>query len=279
MVEEGLKIPSENNGHAATPRHRLIVLGASNVAKSLEVLLEVAPQMIPAPLEVYAAIGRGRSYGIPSRFLCRGLPGILDSQLWPALEQVTQAKDAPPTETTAVITDIGNDLLYGQTVRDITQWVEQCIFRLRKTEARIALTGIPLSTVRSIDPVKYLAFRTMLFPFSRLQLQTVKERAEELNTHLQALSQAQDIVFVPQNPEWYALDPVHWKQAARPAVWHTILAALGHTAFDYRTVRSTFFHSMRHWRSRPAARTMFGIPQSKAQPSILRGDRLTVALY
>lgn len=275
-VETGPTAPSASphTGNGEPQRDRLIVLGASNVAKSLEVLLQVAPQMIPAPLEVYAAIGRGRSYGIPSLFLGRRLPGILDSQLWPTL-----AQRPPAARTTAILTDIGNDLLYDQTVPDIITWVEACIKRLRQTDAKIALTGIPLANVRAIDPLKYLAFRTMLFPFSRLQLKVVQERAEELDAQLQKIAQAHDIVFVPQNPDWYGLDPVHWKQSKRPEVWHTLLHQLGHPTFEWHKVRSTFFHSMRHWHTRPASRTVFGLKQMRAQPSISRGENLTVALY
>ncbi|PQO29984.1 hypothetical protein C5Y97_22250 [Blastopirellula marina] len=254
--------------------HRLIVLGASNVAKSLEVLLNVAPQMVPKPLEVYAAIGRGRSYGVASKFLFRGLPGILESELWPVLEKRNRE-----AETSCVITDVGNDLLYDQSVDQIIDWVEQCIIRLRQTEGRIAITGIPLSCVRSLAPYKFKAFRTMMFPRSRLQLQTVQERAEALDVRLQQLANDDDITFIPQKPEWYGFDPIHWKQARRPEVWHTILSALGHPAFNYADVRSSFFHSMRHWLTRPATRTLFGLKQTKVQPSIQRGAHLTVALY
>lgn len=254
--------------------HRLIVLGASNVAKSLEVLLNVAPRMMPKPLEVYAAIGRGRSYGVASKFLFRGLPGILESELWPVLK-----KGNNEAETSCVITDVGNDLLYDQSVDQIIDWVEQCIIRLRQTEGRIAITGIPLSCVRSLAPYKFKAFRTMMFPRSRLQLQTVQERAEALDVRLQQLANDDDITFIPQKPEWYGFDPIHWKQAKRPEVWHTILSTLGHATFDYSRVHSSFFHSMKHWRTRPASRTLFGFQQTQTQPSIHRGEHLTVALY
>lgn len=255
-------------------RHRLIVLGASNVAKSLEVLLNVAPQMIPQPLEVYAAIGRGRSYGTQSKFLFRRLPGILESELWPTLENgVSSAK------TSCVITDIGNDLLYSRTVDQIIDWLQQCIDRLRLTEGPIAITGIPLSCVRNLARYKFLAFRSMMFPHSRLQLETVQQRAEELDTRVQEFAKDDDITFIPQKPEWYGFDPIHWTQAKRPEVWHTILSSLGHSSFDYTRVSSTFFHSMQHWTTRPHHRTLFGYSQSKAQPSIQRGEHLTVALY
>ncbi len=255
-------------------RHRLVVLGASNVAKSLEVLLNVAPQMIAKPLEVYAALGRGRSYGTQSKFLFRRLPGILESELWPTLES-----GASSSKTTCVITDIGNDLLYDRNVDQIIDWLEQCIIRLRLTEGPIAITGIPLAGVRSLAPYKFRALRTFMFPGSTLQLSTVQQRAEELDQRLQAFGKEDDITFIPQKPEWYGFDPIHWKSHKRPEVWHTILTALGHSSFDYTHVRSNFFHEMKHWMTRPHQRTVFGMQQSKMQPVIQRGEQLTVALY
>ncbi|PQO26683.1 hypothetical protein C5Y96_19555 [Blastopirellula marina] len=255
-------------------RHRLIVLGASNVAKSLEVLLNVAPQMIAKPLEVYAAIGRGRSYGTQSKFLFRRLPGILESELWPTLES-----RAISAKTSCVITDIGNDLLYSRTVDQIIDWLEQCIIRLRLTAGPIAITGIPLAGVRNLAPYKFRALRTLMFPGSTLELSTVQQRAEDLDQRLQTFGKEDDITFIPQKPEWYGFDPIHWKSRKRPEVWHTILTALGHSSFDYTRVRSNFFHEMKHWMTRPHQRTLFGVSQSKQQPVIQRGEHLTVALY
>lgn len=255
-------------------RHRLIVLGASNVAKSLEVLLNVAPQMIAKPLEVYAAIGRGRSYGTQSKFLFRRLPGILESELWPTLES-----RASSAKTSCVITDIGNDLLYDRTVDQIIDWLEQCIIRLRLTAGPIAITGIPLTGVRNLAPYKFRALRTLMFPGSKLQLSTVQQRAEELDQRLQTLGKEDDITFIPQKPEWYGFDPIHWQARCRPEVWHTILTTLGHSTIDYTRVRSNFFHEVKHWMTRPHQRTLFGMQQSKQQPVIQRGEHLTVALY
>ncbi|WP_207398351.1 SGNH/GDSL hydrolase family protein [Bremerella alba] len=230
--------------------------------------------MISKPLEVYAAIGRGRSYGTQSQFLFRRLPGILESELWPTLE--SRANSA---KTSCVITDIGNDLLYSRTVDQIIAWLEQCIIRLRLTAGPIAITGIPLAGIRTLAPYKFRTLRSLMFPGSTLELTTVQQRAEELNVRVQALAQDDDITFIPQNPEWYGFDPIHWKPRKRPEVWHTILASLGHSSFDYTRVRSTFMHEIKHWMTRPHQRTLFGLKQSKQQPVIQRGEQLTVALY
>ena len=46
-----------------------------------------------APLEIFAADGHGRSYGMASRVLGRELPGILECRLW---ETLASRPAAPP---------------------------------------------------------------------------------------------------------------------------------------------------------------------------------------
>ena len=56
-------------------------------------------------------------------FLWRELPGIVECGLWDALAQ------RPPAPTVALLTDIGNDLLYDVPVPQIVSWVETCLDR------------------------------------------------------------------------------------------------------------------------------------------------------
>jgi len=55
-----------------------VLLGASNLAIGLDAVLRAAASRLGAPLEVLAALGRGRSYGTDSWFLVRRMPGIAD---------------------------------------------------------------------------------------------------------------------------------------------------------------------------------------------------------
>jgi hypothetical protein len=79
---------------------------------------------------VLAALGLGRSYGARSRVLLRGLPGILQSGLWRQLESL------PPAPTRALVTDVGNDILYGSSPEQILEWVEESVARLQLRGAR-----------------------------------------------------------------------------------------------------------------------------------------------
>jgi hypothetical protein len=86
---------------------RIVALGASNLTRGFQTVVATARSMAGPRAEVVAALGHGRSYGMASRLMVRTLPGILQSGLWHQLEVL------PPAPTRALVTDVGNDVLYG----------------------------------------------------------------------------------------------------------------------------------------------------------------------
>ena len=89
------------------PERRVVLLGASNLVAGLPRVVEAARSVWGGPLDILAAAGHGRSYGRSSRVLWRTLPGILSCGLWEDLAR------RPPASTAALLTDVGNDILYG----------------------------------------------------------------------------------------------------------------------------------------------------------------------
>src|SRR5206468_1529905 len=134
----------------------------SNLSRGLSTVIETACGIWGQPLDVLAAVGHGRSYGVRSAMLGRELPGITECGLWQALRQ----RQAAPT--TALITDIGNDLLLDVPVSETVAWVEACIERLQTVDARVVLTPLPLVSVATLSRAKFLLLRSVLYPACRL---------------------------------------------------------------------------------------------------------------
>jgi hypothetical protein len=168
-------------------------------------------------VEVIAALGHGRSYGGPSRFLGRTLPGILDSGLWRELER------RPPAPTRALLTDVGNDVAYGHGAERTLAWVEECLDRLAPHTRDVTVTDLPLASLRRLSPVKYLAFRTVLVPSCRLPLARVLEDAARVSDGLVALAARRSLRLVRLRPEWYGFDPIHIRRRRRRPAWREIL--------------------------------------------------------
>ena len=109
------------------PPARVVALGASNLTRGLPIVVSAARAGGGPDVEVLAALGLGRSYGMESRVLARTLPGILDSGLWKALAQ------RPRVPTRELVTDVGNDIVCGASPPRILQWVEESLVRLRRS--------------------------------------------------------------------------------------------------------------------------------------------------
>ena len=117
-----------------------MVLGASNVSRGLARLAAVTTARVSEPLDLFVVAGHGRSYGVNSRVAMRRLPSILASGLWRALERErgTVNVDRQPL---ALVTDIGNDLLYGFPAAQVARWVAECLRRLAEHGARTVVTA------------------------------------------------------------------------------------------------------------------------------------------
>jgi hypothetical protein len=196
---------------------RIVALGASNLTRGLPSLLATARDRWGQDVEVVAALGLGRSYGTPSRIFVRTLPGILHSGLWQGLERL------PPAPTRALVTDVGNDILYGFTPAQILAWVDECVARLLRITRDVVLTDLPMASLRRQPAVKLLTFRTVLWPQCRLSRSEILRRAEEVTAGLEALGSSRGLRFFRLRLEWYGFDPVHIRPGRWRAAWREIL--------------------------------------------------------
>jgi hypothetical protein len=196
---------------------RFIALGASNLSRGLDAVVSTIRAAYGPEVEILAAHGHGRSYGAHSRLFFRTLPGILESGLWKQLESIT----AVPTR--ALITDIGNDILYCYSANQILDWVEETIRRLQSATKDITITDLPTYGARRISNMKFLAVRTALYPNCRLSLEQVLERVEQVSAGIAKLAADRGLRFFRMNPKWYGFDPVHIRLSHRWIAWPEIL--------------------------------------------------------
>jgi hypothetical protein len=225
------------------------------------------------PLELLAALGHGRSYGLTSRVLIRELPAIGDCGLWDVLQRGTSRP------TSALITDIGNDLFYGATVNEILAWVTSAIDRLVARDARIVMTLLPLDVADTISPWRFRLMRGMMFRNCTRELGELKAMGVELNERLRKLADRGGIHVVAQRAQWYGFDPIHIRMRQWPLAWREILRA-------WQTDPQKNFSpdsSPRRWfylRSLPPLeRTIFGRVRRATQPAGRLPDGTTISYF
>jgi hypothetical protein len=193
-------------------------------------------------VEIVAALGHGRSYGVRSRFVSRELPGILESGLWTHLDA------APRVPTRALITDVGNDILYGFPPEQTLAWIDEAARRLQQYTDDIVLTGLPLASIRRVSPLKFKVFCAVLAPSCTLTLPEVSARAEAVHQGLAAIAASRRVHFFELEPSWYGVDPIHIRRRYWRGAWQKILgtdAAIGSAFIE--PLRLYAWRSEREW--------------------------------
>jgi hypothetical protein len=211
-----------------SPRARVVVLGASNATKGISLIVETAERLLGTPLDVHAALGHGRSYGQNSFLICRSIQGTLGCGLWDAIRPDSSADDSPSEKRDlplyALLTDVGNDIMYCVESDQIIAWVDECVDRLQRLGARIVMTGLPMAVIDRIGRKRYLFFRTIFFPKNPHSLEETINRAKQVQEGLRRVADTRGVPFVEQVAEWYGIDPIHLTQQARAGAWAKILS-------------------------------------------------------
>jgi hypothetical protein len=246
---------------------RVVALGASNLTRGFHAIVSTARLACGPEVQVLAALGLGRSYGASSRAAFRTLPGILQSGLWRTLESL------PAVPTRALVTDVGNDILYGYSAEQIIAWVGEALTRLQRITQDIHLTDLPLASIRKLSPVKFLIIRSILYPPCRLSLADVLETAERVNTGLVELVTIRGLRLVRLNPSWYGLDPIHIRPSLWQPAWQEILDIHPGNATKEDASR---IEGLRLFLMPPERRQLFGISQLTPQlgEALSKGGRV-----
>ncbi|REJ91961.1 MAG: hypothetical protein DWQ34_13685 [Planctomycetota bacterium] len=253
---------------------QVILLGASNVTINFPLIVQMLRSSL-GPLELLTAHGHGRSYGMTSRVLVRALPGIRRCGLWDALGEVP-AGDARPL---ALLTDVGNDVIYGVEVERILEWVDECLVRLSALNASIVVTTLPLDSIRSLGRVRFEMTRRLFFPSHGPRWHDVRCIAPDLDAGLRELAESRGAEIVSPRAEWYGFDPIHIRRRYRTAAWRHYFSAWPEFRKLPRTDRSVPAERLRLRRARPETRTLAGRTQQTPQPAIRFDDGSTVAIY
>ncbi len=238
-------------------------------------IVDIARRLWNKPLEILAAFGHGRSYGERHSLLGRELTGIIECGLWETLRKLS------PAPTAALLTDIGNDLLYEEPVSRILGWVETCLDRLQEANAATVIMPLPLQGALALGPAKYLLLRTVLYPTCRLPLSVTLARARELDEGVRQLASKWQVLMCEPRSQWYGFDRIHIRYKQWRAAWGEILScwpgrsAKAHTATEplgiCARLRLRMLAPERRWLLRREQRTV--------QPAACLPDGSTISLF
>ena len=261
-------------GTRPVPTKRIVLLGASNLTRAFPTIVALLRRLHPEPLDILAAIGHGRSYGMRTTVGVRSLPGIETCDLWPALA------GRPKLPTSALITDLGNDLFYRCTMPDIFRWVEHSLDRLAAYDARLAISELPVLNLPSVRPWQYLMLRSIIFPGCTIPFPTIMEHAHELNRWVHSTSAGRNLTLLTHRAEWYGFDPIHILRLHWPSAWTQWLSRLSEvSAHSTPSPDSPLHPSFNIYFQAPARRWLLGHFQQRRQPSLKFADGTQVSFF
>ncbi|MFG0332048.1 MAG: hypothetical protein ACF8TS_01675 [Maioricimonas sp. JB049] len=253
---------------------RLILLGASNVTIAFPLIVASLRASFGEPIELIAAHGHGRSFGKTSRVLWRDLPGISVCRMWSELER----RPPSPHPPMALMTDIGNDLLYGVRPPQLLEWVETCLKRLQDAGTELAIALPPRDSVLQISAARYYATRAIFFPGGGPTWAAMQQMFHDVDAGLVELANRYGAAAVRPQREWYGLDPIHIRRSARRAAWATILSGWP-SAPAIQSIGAPLREGLNYWRLGPADRWLFGRPQQRPQPAAVLSCGTTISLF
>jgi hypothetical protein len=262
----------KKNSEPPSPTRRLVLLGASNLSRGLPTLVATARRAWPEPLDIVAAAGRGRSYGQKSRMLGREIVGIVASSLWDEVER------RPALPTSALVTDVGNDIMYGSPVDVILGWVAEVLRRLQSQGAETVITALPLGPISTLSPRTYRVLRSLLFPRNTASFDVSRRRVDEVDAGLRRLAVEYGATLFEPPPFWYGFDVIHIRRAHWGAAWKELVDA-------WHPPRATQRVGVAPWTwiggqlQPPAERRWFGIRQVRRQPCATFNDGTRLSLY
>ena len=256
-----------------TPTRRVILLGASNLTRSFPTVVATVRQTWSEPIEFMVAMGHGRSYWQHSAVLGRKIPGIFPCALWRDL----QTREKLPT--TALVTDIGNDFLYGATPERLLEGVECCLDRLADVDAATIVTQLPSASIEALGERRFQLLRRLLFPRSTIKLAEAKSYVREMNSRLAELPNARKISAIPVSAAWYGFDPIHIRRRSEREAWPALLSGWRTDHKPLALQRSSLLMIAYLASLAPLEWSQFGISRRAAQPCGRFHDGTTISLY
>jgi len=231
------------------------------VTLSFPLLINSLIQSSPGPLEIFAAHGHGRSFCQWSYVLHRGLPPVSDCEIWQSLREHPTV-----TQTWGLVTDVGNDLIYGRTVDEVFHNVEVVFEHLAELQAAMTFVRLPLERILMLSEFRYRVVKQMLFPGPTVPWAVISQRVIELDERVAALATSLNARVLTPRVTWYGIDPIHIRQSQRLAAWREILQSW---SFPFEPVVSwpSPHTSLRLWRSPPAKRSYWKQTYDASQPS------------
>ena len=197
-------------------------MGASNLARGYSALVNCLIHCLrPHPVEVLHAMGPGRGYCAKGGvfnvvYPPIGVSGILNA----AGERAQNAR-----QVTALITDIGNDIMYNVPTVEIISCLRSLMQELDAMEAEVFVNPIPLVIEEDVSEFQFRILRAVFFPHSPVDYLGAADAVREINGFLQDAAGG-CIHLLPSAKQFCGADKIHYSMLHSHEAWSRIVDAV-----------------------------------------------------
>jgi hypothetical protein len=199
-----------------------VFLGASNLARSLDGLkLCIKRCLLPRAASFIHAMGPGRGYVSRGGILNAVYSPILDSGIFEAIRR----KRMKSQQVVALITDIGNDIMYDASPEKIIAGLQYMYNLLDAFETNIFITSIPVDLENDIRELYFHILRKVYFPKSPVTYSQASNNIKAINQFI-LQSSNQRISVIDDMKPFYGIDKIHYSILKSQMAWSHIAGKL-----------------------------------------------------
>jgi hypothetical protein len=206
----------------ASSPYLFVFLGASNLARGYRALADCLIQSLaPGPVEILHAMGPGRGYCSPGGIFNITYPPIGSSEI---LKSV-QCRKEKARRVIALITDIGNDIMYGVPAREIIACLNTLLQQLNALGAEVFVHPIPLDFSKDVSKRQFRILRSLFYPHSGIDYHKAKEAVDAINIFLRDKAGG-EIHLLPSTKDFCGVDKIHYSIFRSHRVWSEVAAEM-----------------------------------------------------
>jgi hypothetical protein len=197
-----------------------LLMGASNLARGYSMLTHHFSKCLEKnKIEFLNALGPGRG------FCARG--GIFNITYSPIQDcriiESAEKKSKEALYTVVLITDIGNDLMYGVSADTLIVSLDIMIEKILKWDADIFLTSIHVNLKKDISPTLFLVLRFLLYPNSKVNYEEMDLSILQINEYLEGkVSENERMHLITGLDAFAGLDKIHYSLFKMHAAWSAV---------------------------------------------------------
>lgn len=196
----------------------LVLLGASNLSLGWFALARHMQACLhPRPMEIMVATGAGRAYRAAGGLLNVTYPPIESSEIFEAARR----KSESGYRVIALVTDIGNDIMYGVSAEQLIETMRQVFGQLRSVHADVFYTTLPAAFEKGIHPIWFYILRTLLLPASRVSYDEARAAIIQVNQYLREVA-SKEGHLIPDVDRFLGFDEIHYGWLRAQHAWSHI---------------------------------------------------------